>query len=237
MAKGLVVITGATAGIGKALAQSFINIGHPCLLLARHTDNRLKIESELAMYNDVNVQDYQSLDTAISEAEKRFGPTNCLINNAGLINVGGLESMPIEKIHNEIDTMVKGVLNGIHIVLPGMQDNGSGTIINISSIGDRTPGEAATTYHACKHAVRSIGESLNKSEAMHNVRVLNIAPGLIRTEIHQNMGISFEEYCEKLGNPTFIEPEELAEIILFCWQQPQHICIRDIVVMPTDCSF
>ena len=237
MNKGLVVITGATAGIGQALAKAFIKLEHPCLLLSRSTESRPKLENELALYRDVDVQDYQSFQAAIKEAEQRFGPTSCLVNNAGMINVGEFESLAIEKIHGEIDTMVKGVLNGIRIVLPGMKDNGSGTIINISSIGDRTPSEAAATYHACKHAVRSIGESLNKAEAKHNVRILNIAPGLIRTEIHKNMGISFEEYCENLGNPTFIQPAELADIILFCWQQPQHICIRDIVIMPTDCSF
>ena len=97
--------------------------------------------------------------------------------------------------------------------------------------------QGAPVYHACKHAVRSLGESLNMSEAEHNVRVINLAPGLIRTAIHQKMGISFEEYCEMLGNPTFIQPEELAKIVLFCWQLPQHICIRDLAVMPTDCGF
>ena len=82
-----------------------------------------------------------------------------------------------------------------------------------------------------------MAECLQMAEAKNNIRVINVAPGLIKTNIHQNMGISFEEYCQKLGNPTFITPEELAEIIYFCWRLPQRICVRDIVVMPTDCGF
>jgi NADP-dependent 3-hydroxy acid dehydrogenase YdfG len=64
-----------------------------------------------------------------------------------------------------------------------------------------------------------------------------VAPGFVKTNIHVGMGISFEEYCERLGHPDFIGADELAEIILFCWKQPQRICVRDIVVMPTSSNF
>jgi NADP-dependent 3-hydroxy acid dehydrogenase YdfG len=195
------------------------------------------LANKQVLYRQLDVSDAQALGHAIASAESQFGPTGCLINNAGMIHIGGLDSLSLEQINEELDTMIKGVTNGIHHVLKGMRERKCGTIVNISSIGDRKPAPGAPVYHACKHAVRSLGESLNMSEAEHNVRVINLAPGLIRTEIHQTMGISFEEYCKALGNPTFIEPVELAKIVLFCWQQPQHICIRDIAVMPTDCGF
>jgi NADP-dependent 3-hydroxy acid dehydrogenase YdfG len=67
--------------------------------------------------------------------------------------------------------------------------------------------------------------------------VINVAPGFVKTNIHAEMGISFEEYCKLLGNPDFISAKELAGVILFCWRQPQRICVRDIVVMPTNSSF
>jgi NADP-dependent 3-hydroxy acid dehydrogenase YdfG len=195
------------------------------------------LANKQVLYRQLDVSDAQALGHAIASAESQFGPTGCLINNAGMIHIGGLDSLSLEQINEELDTMIKGVTNGIHHVLKGMRERKCGTIVNISSIGDRKPAPGAPVYHACKHAVRSLGESLNMSEAEHNVRVINLAPGLIRTEIHLKMGISFEEYCKALGNPTFIEPVELAKIVLFCWQQPQHICIRDIAVMPTDCGF
>ncbi|WP_413746127.1 SDR family oxidoreductase [Synechococcus sp. MIT S9507] len=189
------------------------------------------------IYRQLDVSDAGALEEAIASAEREHGPTGCLINNAGMLHIGGLDSLSLQQINEEVDTMIKGVMNGIHHVLPGMRERRCGTIVNISSIGDRKPAPGAPVYHACKHAVRSLGESLNMSEAEHNVRVINLAPGLIRTAIHQKMGIIFEDYCTMLGNPTFIQPMELADIVVFCWQQPQHICIRDIAVMPTDCGF
>jgi NADP-dependent 3-hydroxy acid dehydrogenase YdfG len=137
----------------------------------------------------------------------------------------------------EVDVLFKGVLHGIRIVLADMVRRRSGTIINVSSIGDRTPGPQGEVYHASKAAVRSLSASLQKGQATQNIRVVNIAPGFVKTSIHTEMGISFEEYCEQLGNPEFINPEELAEIILLCWKLPQRICVRDIVVMPTTSSF
>ena len=237
MTTELVVITGAGAGIGKALAHAFSSAGHPCLLISRNQQADPALANKAVLYRQLDVSDAQALGDAIASAESQYGATGCLINNAGMIHIGGLDSLSLEQINEELDTMIKGVTNGIHHVLKGMRERKCGTIVNISSIGDRKPAPGAPVYHACKHAVRSLGESLNMSEAEHNVRVINLAPGLIRTEIHQKMGISFEEYCKALGNPTFIEPIELAKIVLFCWQQPQHICIRDLAVMPTDCGF
>ncbi len=76
-----------------------------------------------------------------------------------------------------------------------------------------------------------------RARPTNNVRVINVAPGFVKTNIHAEMGISFEEYCRRLGNPEFITAEELADIILFCWNLPQRVCVRDIVVMPTTSSF
>jgi NADP-dependent 3-hydroxy acid dehydrogenase YdfG len=217
MTAKLVVITGAGAGIGKALAHAFSAAGHPCLLISRNQEVDPVLTNKQVLYRQLDVSDAQALGHAIASAESQYGPTGCLINNAGMIHIGGLDSLSFEQINEELDTMIKGVTNGIHHVLRGMRERKCGTIVNISSIGDRKPAPGAPVYHACKHAVRSLGESLNMSEAEHNVRVINPAPGLIRTEIHQKMGISFEEYCKALGNPTFIEPVELAKIVLFCW--------------------
>ena len=237
MASELVVITGAGAGIGQALARAFSAEGHPCMLISRNQEADPQLSDRPVLYHQLDVSDAGALADAITAAERQYGPTGCLSHNAGMIHIGGIESLRLDQIAEEINTMITGVINGIHHVLPGMRERRSGTIINISSIGDRKPAAGAPVYHACKHAVRSLGESMNMSEAEHNVRVMNVAPGLIQTNIHQSMGISFETYCEMLGNPTFITPDELAKIVLFCWHQPAHICIRDIAVMPTDCAF
>ncbi|KTD33636.1 SDR family oxidoreductase [Legionella israelensis] len=232
----LVVITGASHGIGEALAKKFHKKGHPLLLLSRHIESIPGLTDEKVMYAQVDVINYQEFQTAVGKAEKKYGKTECMINNAGFLNVGELRDMSVEQCTYEMDVLIKGVLNGIKIVLSDMSSRNSGTIINISSIGDRRPYPQAVIYHASKHAVRSMSESLQMAEGKNNVRIMNIAPALIKTEIHKSMGISFQEYCELLGHPDFINPEELANIIMYCWELPQHICIRDILIAPTNTS-
>lgn len=236
MSKPLVVITGASAGIGKALAEQFIDDDNPCLLISRSIEAIPEFSGKEVMYAQVDVSDYAALEEAIRAAEQKYGKTECLVNNAGMATIKLFEHVPVEVYEKEVDVLLKGVLHGIKIVLQDMQQRKSGTIINVSSIGDRKPSPRAVSYSACKYAVRAIAESLQTGEAQYNIRIMNIAPGLIKTDIHKTMGISFEEYCNLLGNPTFISAKELADIIMFCWRQPQHICIRDIVVMPTDCG-
>lgn len=235
--KSLVVITGASAGIGKALAIRFTDEGYPCLLISRHIEPLAELKGREVLYAPLDITDYERFEIAVRDAEKKYGKTECMINNAGFVNVGEFRDIPIEKTHYEVEVLVHGVINGIKIVLSDMSARKSGTIINISSIADRKPYPTAVSYHASKHAIRSIAESLQMAEAKNNVRIINVAPGLVKTNIHANMGVSFADYCELLGNPTFLLPEELAEIIMFCWKLPQRLCIRDLVVMPTDCPF
>jgi len=124
-------------------------------------------------------------------------------------------------------------LGGFHI----LSARGSGTIFNISSVSDRKTAPVAVTYTATKYAVRALSESLREAEGKNGVRVINVAPGYVRTNIHAGMGISFDEYRKALGNPDFLSAEELADVVLYCWKLPPHICIRDIVVTPTRTTF
>ena len=235
--KPLVVVTGASHGIGKALAAAFAADGHPLLLIARHAEPLDGVASETILQANVDVADYVALEAAIRAAENVYGPTECLVNNAGLLRIGPLQLRDPAEMSYEIDVLYKGVLHGIRAVLPGMSARRSGTIINLSSIGDRVPGPDGEVYHASKAAVRSLGASLQKSAAPNNIRVINVAPGLVRTNIHADMGITFAEYCTLLGNPDFMSAGDLAEIIMHCWRLPQRICVRDIVVMPTSSNF
>jgi NADP-dependent 3-hydroxy acid dehydrogenase YdfG len=237
MAKPLVVITGASRGIGRAVAIKFAAEGHPLLLVARRPEPLDGVPPDQIRQAAVDVADSGALEKAIREAEAIYGPTECLVNNAGFLRIAPFEERRVADMSYEVDVLFKGVLNGIHAVLADMKARKSGTIINVSSIADRAPGPEGEVYHASKAAVRSLSASLQKAEAASNVRVINVAPGFVRTDAHTAMGISFEEYCERMGNPDFISAEELADIILFCWKQPQRICVRDIVVMPTTSSF
>jgi len=237
MAGPLVIITGASHGIGRALALAFAREGHALLLIARHAEEIEGLGPVPHRWAEVDVADYARLKAAVDNAEAAFGPTDCLVNNAGFLHVGNFRDRPVADLDHDIDVLLKGVVHGVHAVLPGMSARKRGTIINLSSIGDRKPGPSGETYHAAKAAVRSLAESLQQAEAKNNVRVINVAPGFVKTDIHKGMGISFEEYCRLTGNPDFIAPERIADIILFCYRLPQAICIRDIVVMPTNSAY
>jgi NADP-dependent 3-hydroxy acid dehydrogenase YdfG len=237
MAGPLVIITGASHGIGRALALAFAREGHALLLIARHAEEIEGLADVPHRWVEVDVADYARLKAAVDNAEAAFGPTDCLVNNAGFLHVGNFRDRQVGDLDHDIDVLLKGVVHGVHAVLPGMSARKRGTIINLSSIGDRKPGPSGETYHAAKAAVRSLAESLQQAEAKNNVRVINVAPGFVKTDIHKGMGISFEEYCRLTGNQDFIAPERIADIILFCYKLPQAICIRDIVVMPTNSAY
>jgi NADP-dependent 3-hydroxy acid dehydrogenase YdfG len=237
MAEPLVVVTGASSGIGLALARAFAREGHALLLIARHMKPVAGLPADRTDYAEADVADYAALERAIRAAEARFGKTACLVNNAGLADAREFKQVEPAAFAHELDVNLKGVLNGTKVVLANMSARGAGTIVNISSVSDRKTSPLAVTYTASKYGVRAVSESLQQAEGKNGVRVINVAPGYIRTNIHAGMGISFDEYKQALGNPDFLTADELAEIVLYCWKLPPHICIRDIVVTPTRTIF
>lgn len=222
--KSLVVITGASSGIGAAVAKFFSEEGYMLGLIARNIEPMKKLNLPNSMCLSVDVTDYVALKNAISHMEEKFGSIDCLINNAGYVKVGDF----IEIDHIEHEKMVninfQGVINGIEAVLTGMRDRNKGTIINISSVADRNARPNNPTYAATKAAVKSLTESLRMANAKYGIRICNLAPAKILTP----MLVS-----SSLNDNQAISANELAKIVLWMYEQPQHICIRDLVVAPT----
>lgn len=237
MAQKLVVITGASSGIGLAIAEGFAREGNPMLLIARHIEPIAALAGAEIAYQAADVTDYASIETAIRAAEQSWGETECLVNSAGFADARSFQDVAPADFAREIEVNLIGTLNCTKAVIAGMSRRKSGTIINISSVSDRKTAPAAIAYTASKYGVRAATESLREAEGKNGVRVINIAPGYVKTNIHAAMGISFAQYCALLGNPDFMSAEELAEIVLFCWKLPQSITIRDLVVAPTRTSF
>jgi NADP-dependent 3-hydroxy acid dehydrogenase YdfG len=233
----LTVVTGASSGIGLAATRAFAAAGHPVLMVARHVAVPSDLSGTPTQCAEVDVADFDGLQRAIAAAEATHGAVGCLINSAGIADARAFEQVEPESYRREVETNLFGVLNGTKAVLAGMIARQSGTIINISSVSDRKTCPQAITYTATKYAVRAISESLREAEGKHGIRVINIAPGYVKTNIHQGMGVTFEEYRQALGNPDFMTAEELAAIILYCYQMPAHLCIRDLVVAPTRTGF
>jgi NADP-dependent 3-hydroxy acid dehydrogenase YdfG len=237
MSQELVVITGASSGIGRGIARAFAAEGNPLLLISRQITPLPELAGKQVRYAQADVADYAQVEAAIRAAERDFGETGCLVNGAGFADARNFLEVPPADFAREIDVNLIGLMNCTKAVIGNMSRRGLGTIINISSVSDRKTAPVAVGYTASKYAVRAVSESLREAEGKNGVRVINVAPGYIKTNIHAGMGITFEEYCKALGNPDFMTADELAQIVLYCWKLPPTICIRDIVVAPTRTSF
>jgi NADP-dependent 3-hydroxy acid dehydrogenase YdfG len=237
MSQELVVITGASSGIGRGIARAFAAEGNPLLLISRHIAPLSELDGAQVRYAQADVADYAQVEAAIRAAERDFGETGCLVNGAGFADARDFLEVEPAAFAREIDVNLTGLLNCTKVVIGNMSRRRSGTIINISSVSDRKTAPVAVGYTATKYAVRAASESLREAEGKNGVRVINVAPGYVKTNIHATMGITFEEYCKALGNPDFMTADELAAIVLYCWKLPPSICVRDIVVAPTRTSF
>jgi NADP-dependent 3-hydroxy acid dehydrogenase YdfG len=224
MNKSLIIITGASSGIGAAIAKVFSDAGYPLGLLARNLDAMKKLNFPNALCISVDVTDFDSLKKAIQQCEEKFGAVDCLINNAGFAKGGEFTELDHADHLKTVNINLQGVINGIEAVLPGMREKKTGTIINISSVADRNPRPQIATYAATKAAVKSLTESLRMANAKYGIRICNLAPAKIMTP----MLIS-----ANLNDNQIIPAEDLAKAVLWIYQQPQTICVRDLVFAPT----
>lgn len=220
----LVIITGASSGIGAATGKAFSDSGYSVALLARNkkTMDQFNIPNSIAIECDVS--DIESVKNAIHLAQQKFGEVDCLINNAGFAKGGEFTEVSHQDNQSMINVNISGVVNCIESVLPIMQKNKSGTIINISSIADRKSRPTLPVYAATKAAVKSLSESLRTANAKHGIRICNVSPAKIKTPMLISSGLLDDQ---------IIPVENMAKALLWIYQQPQTICIRDIVIAPT----
>ncbi|MBP7665134.1 MAG: SDR family oxidoreductase, partial [Shewanella sp.] len=224
--KSLVVITGASSGIGAAMAKSFSAAGHPLLLLARRVEAMQALELPNSLSISVDVTDGAAIKTAITQAEAQFGPVGCLINNAGIMLLGQIDVQDPNEWSRMLNINVMGVLNGIHAVLADMKARKTGTIINVSSVAGRKTFPNHAAYCATKFAVHALTENIREEVAMDDVRLITIAPGAVETELlshttSDDIKAGYHDWKEEMGG--VIAPENVAAAALFAWQQPQNV--------------
>lgn len=233
----LIVITGASSGIGLATAKLFSRRGHALLLLARRVDRMTALNLPNTLCRAVDVTDRSALAAAIAEAEQQFGPVDAMINNAGVMLLGQIEGQDPGEWDRMLDVNVKGLLNGVHAVTEGMIARKAGTIINISSIAGRKTFPSHTVYVGTKFAVHGLSENLREELSPHNVRVVVIAPGAVETELlshttSDEIKTGYEAWKKEMGGKV-LSPEDVAHAIEYAYAQPQYVCIREIVLAAT----
>ncbi|EHH2452543.1 SDR family oxidoreductase [Vibrio parahaemolyticus] len=234
--KKLVVITGASSGIGEAIARRFSEEGHPLLLVARRVERLEALNLPNTLCEKVDVTDQASLITAIEKAEAQFGPADVLVNNAGVMLLGQIDTQDAAEWKRMFDVNVLGLLNGMHSVLASMKARNSGTIINISSIAGKKTFPDHAAYCGTKFAVHAISENVREEVAASNVRVTTIAPGAVETELlshttSQDIKDGYDVWKVDMGG--VLAADDVARAVMFAYQQPQNVCIREIALAPT----
>lgn len=234
--KPLAVITGASSGIGAATAKAFSAAGYPLLLLARRLELMEGLRLPRALCRQVDVLDRASIKRAIAEAEAQHGPVEILVNNAGIMLNGDPAEQDPAEWDRMIDVNLKGVMNGIHAVLPSMVKRASGTIVNIGSIAGRKTFGKHSVYCGTKFGVHAITETIREEVSQKNVRLITIAPGMVDTELvnhstDEDAKKGWWDYANQIGGALL--PADIAEAILYACQAPQRVCVREIVICPT----
>lgn len=234
--KKLVVITGASSGIGEAIAKQLSAQGHPLLLLARRIERLEALNLPNTLSVKVDVTNKGDFEAAIKQAEIQFGPVDALVNNAGAMLLGQVDTQASSEWKTMFDVNVLGLLNGMQTVLASMKANNTGTIINISSIAGRKTFGNHAAYCGTKFAVHAISENVREEVAEFNVRVITIAPGAVETELlshttSDEIKAGYGEWKEQMGG--VLAADDVANAVTFAYQQPQNVCIREIVLAPT----
>jgi len=232
----LVVITGASSGVGLATAKLFSKNGFNTLLLSnRMLESGVQLDNSLSL--DVDVTDYNALKQAIEQGEKQFGPVDFLFNNAS--RSGNADENIDESImEGMLLTNIKGVMNGTKIVSEGMKKRRSGTIINMGSLSALYgyPEFPMTIDNATKAAVVLFTREQRRFLAPHNVRCVLLEPGLMNTtSLHsalKNDEKIINEFL-KAHEGAYLLPEEIAEAIYAIYSLPQHICMREVAISGT----
>lgn len=223
------IVTGASSGIGTAIAKELVNAGANVVLAARNKEKLENIVSEigeeeklLCIQTDVTKQ--QDVDFLAQRAKQVFGRVDIYVNNAGKMGSSRVLEGDISDWEQMIDINIKGVLYGIHSVLPEMLERRSGHIVNIASDSGFEVIERLTVYSATKFAVRAISTGLEKELANTGVRTTNISPGMVDTPLSSES--PFENDRKKL------EPADIAKAVIYAVTQPDYVDINEITVRP-----
>lgn len=238
----VVIITGASSGIGKATAIKLAGEGSSVVLCARSEDELKQLKDKIendggkALVVKTDVTKPADLQNAVSQTLEKYGTVDVLINNAGLMPLSYIEKLKTDEWEKMIDVNIKGVLNGVAAALPTMRKNKSGHIINISSSAAHNYFPGGAVYCATKIAVKMFSEGLRKELApKYGINVTSIEPGAVDTSLFET--ITDDDIKEKLKgmkNMTTLEAEDIANAIFYALSQPDRVNINDVYIMPTE---
>jgi NADP-dependent 3-hydroxy acid dehydrogenase YdfG len=235
----IVVVTGASSGLGEAAARHLSQLGAVLVLGARRVERIDALARELtaaggkALSLQTDVTDSEQVQRLVDAAVESYGRVDVIINNAGLMPHSPLDRRKIADWDRMIDVNIKGVLYGIAAALPYMQAQRSGQIINVSSVAGHKVRQGSAVYAATKHAVRVISEGLRQEVKPYNIRTTVISPGAVDTELPDSITEPDIADAVKQFYDVAIPANSFARAVAFAMSQPEEIDINEILFRPT----
>lgn len=238
--ESVTIITGASSGIGAATALQLAKAGSSIVLVSRADDKIEKVKKQIedgggkAELFVADITDIDQMKAMVDFTIEKFGKVDNLVNNAGLMLFSQWKDVAIDEWNTMIDTNIKGYLNAIAAVLPKLLEQRSGHILNMGSVAGININVGAGIYHGTKFFVRAITESLRKEVSVHKgIKISLISPGVINTGWADK--VTNKEGAEIAAelNKQAIEPDDIANAVLFAFDQPDNVNVNDIVISPT----
>jgi len=238
----VVVITGASSGLGEATARRLAREGAKLVLGARRLERLQTLAGELSLGDEAVVQtdvtDYEQVRRLVDHAVQTHGRVDAIINNAGLMPLSPLEALKVEDWDRTIDVNLKGVLYGISAVLPHMKEQQGGHVINVSSVAGHTVNPGGAVYSATKYGVRVISEALRQEVKPYNIRTTVISPGAVDTELPGSVTEpDVAEGVNALYVSVVVSADSFANMVLFAKSQPEDVDVNEILFRPTHQEF
>jgi len=232
----VVLITGASSGIGEGTARVLASGGARLVLGARRTDRLKRIAEDLQARGDsvrycaLDVTKLDDMKAFVDFAACEFGQIDVLVNNAGVMPLSPLSALRIDEWNWMIDVNIRGVLHGIAAALPRMEARGQGHIINVSSVGGFVVQPTAAVYAATKFAVRAISEGLRKES--DKIRCTCVYPGVVTSEVADSISDPVARERMQTYRKMAIEPDAIGRAIQFAIEQPNDVDVNEIVMRP-----
>jgi NADP-dependent 3-hydroxy acid dehydrogenase YdfG len=234
-----IAITGASSGIGEATALACAQVGAAVALAARRADRiqalaeRIESDGGRAIAVPTDVGDEDQARAFVQRAHAELGRLDVLVNNAGVMLLGPIENAPTEEWRRMIHANVFGVLYCTHAALPLMHEQGSGHIVNVSSVAGRFARAGSGVYNLTKFGVGAFSESLRQEGVEKGVRVTLIEPGAVATELPgHNRPEVLEQMAKNFAGVTPLDSQDIATAILYAIAAPANVAINEVLIRP-----
>lgn len=242
LANRVAVVTGASSGIGEAIAKILAENGAKVMLAARRLEKLEEIKQKLIQAGHtvdickVDVTIISDVNNLVIETKRKFGHVDILVNSAGMMYYTLMKNARIEEWNHQVDVNCKGVLNFVGAVLPDMVHRESGHIVNISSDAGRKAFPGLAVYSATKFFVEALSQGIRLETAEHGIKVTTIQPGSVRTPLFQySTDTEATNLYGEVDNGQFLDPVDIANAVLYAVSQPKNCAVNEVMVEPQQC--